>query len=85
MKKMLITAIAIVIALSATGCKNNQYTAEGKCNGDTIITDDGNVWECENDIKGEWTDVIIRFDDNGTKDDITDDIILSVNYKEYIK
>lgn len=84
MKKLIIITLALVSVMTATSCKSSVYTAEGKsyeCG--IIVTDDGNEWHCENDINGNGTEVIVRFDNNGTPSDITDDIVLSVNYKEY--
>lgn len=84
MKKFIIVTIAALLTASATSCKSSVYTAEGKSypNG-RIVTADGNEWHYENDINGNGTEVIVRFDNNGTPSKITDDIILSVNYKEY--
>ena len=84
MKKLIIITLALVSVMSITSCKSTTYTAEGKAypNG-RIVTVDGNEWRCENDINGNGTEVIVRFNNNGTPSKITDDIILSVNYKEY--
>lgn len=83
MKKLIIITLALV-SVMATSCKSSVYTAEGKSypNG-RIVTADGNEWQVEHCINGEGTEVIVRFDNNGTPSKITDDIILSVNYKEY--
>jgi hypothetical protein len=52
------------------------YTVQGLVmdNGD-IITTDGNIWSYDTDIKGC---VSITFSDYGTTDDITDDVIISI-------
>lgn len=83
MKKLIIITLALV-SVMATSCKSSVYTAEGKSypNG-RIVTADGNEWQVEHYINGYGTEVIVRFDNNGTPSKITDDIILSVNYKEY--
>lgn len=84
MKKLIIIALTAIIAVSATSCKSTTYTAEGISYEDgRIVTADGNEWQVEHHIKGNGTEVIVRFDNNGTPSEISDDIILSVNYKEY--
>lgn len=52
------------------------YTVQGLVmdNGD-IITTDGNIWSYDTDIKGC---VSITFSDYGTPNDITDDVIISI-------
>ena len=52
------------------------YTAQGLVmdNGD-IITTDGNIWSYDTDIKGC---ISITFSDYGTIDDVTDDVIISI-------
>ena len=54
-----------------------QYTVDGLCldDGYTIITADGNEWSCDTDIKGC---AKITFNDNGTIDNIYDDIIIDI-------
>lgn len=52
------------------------YVVDGLCLDDgTIITTDGNVWEYDTDIRGC---AVITFSDNGTVDNIYDDIIISI-------
>lgn len=83
MKKLIIITLALV-SVMATSCKSSVYTAEGISYEDgRIVTADGNEWQVEHCIDGNGTEVIVRFDNNGTPSKITDDIILSVNYKEY--
>lgn len=85
MKRTITFALALTLALSSIGCtKHRQYTTDGTYYLDgTVITEDGNKWDYDTDtINGDGIAVIVRFDNNGTID-ITDDIILSVNYKEY--
>lgn len=86
MKRLITFSLALILALSSISCtsKNTQYTTDGVyyCDG-TVITEDGNEWSYDSyTINGDGIAVIVRFDNNGTID-ITDDIILSVNYKEY--
>mgnify|MGYP004460657829 CR=1 FL=1 len=84
MKKFIIITLAALLTASATSCKSSVYTAEGISYEDgRIVTADGNEWQVEHCINGDGTEVIVRFDNNGTPNKITDDIILSVNYKEY--
>lgn len=86
MKRSITLALALTLALSSISCtsKHTQYTTDGTYYLDgTVITKDGNKWSYDTDtINGDGIAVIVRFDNNGTID-ITDDIILSVNYKEY--
>ena len=86
--KRSILALALILALSSfVGCtsKHRQYTTEGiYYHNGTIVTKDGNEWGYDTDtINGDGIAVIVHFDNNNTIIDITDDIILSVNYKEY--
>ena len=87
MKRSITLALALTLALSSISCtsKHTQYTTDGIYYLDgTVITEDGNKWSYDTDtINGDGIAVIVRFDNNGTMNDITDDIILSINYKEY--
>ena len=62
------------------------YTAYGRYYTDgTVITNDGNEWGYMTDLISDKTPtdgmpVLIGFDDNGTPNDITDDIILGLVY-----
>ena len=63
-----------------------RYTAYGRYYLDgTVITEDGNEWGYATDSISDKTPtnampVWVGFDDNGTPDDITDDIILGLVY-----
>ena len=63
-----------------------RYTAYGRYYTDgTVITNDGNEWGYTTDTISEQTPydnmpIWIGFDDNGTPNDITDDIILGLVY-----
>lgn len=65
---------------------HNKYTAYGRYYTDgTVITNDGNEWAystdlISNQIPTNDTPVWVGFDDNGTPNDITDDIILGLVY-----
>lgn len=57
---------------------HGRYYTEGK-----LITDDGNIWSYSQDIISDepsynYQPVYIGFDDNGTPDDISDDIVLGL-------
>jgi hypothetical protein len=85
MKRSILALALILVLSSSVGCtKHRQYTTDGTYYLDgTVITEDGNKWSYDTDtINGDGIAVIVRFDNNGTID-ITDDIILSINYKEY--
>lgn len=65
---------------------HTRYTQYGRfyTNG-TLITDDGNEWEYFTDTVSDITvydnmPVWVAFDDNGTPDNVTDDIILGMVY-----
>ena len=68
MKKLLIIALA---CLCLTGCAEHNdptvYSAHANCK---IITEDGNIWEY---------DGAVMFDNNGTPDNIYDDIIVGLS------
>lgn len=87
MKRSILALALILVLSSSVGCtsKHRQYTTNGTYFPDGIvITEDGNEWSYDiATIRGDAVAVIVCFDNNGTIIDITDDIILSVNYKEY--
>ena len=66
MKKLL---IAVLAALCLSGCsvESTVYSAYAHCE---IITEDGNIWEY---------DGAVMFDNNGTPDNIYDDIIVGLS------
>jgi hypothetical protein len=88
MKKVM--AILILCALCTSGCApkepliHTRYTANGRYYTDgTVVTADGNEWTYSTDIISDKTPydgmpVSIGFDDNGTADNITDDIVLGL-------
>lgn len=66
MKKLLVIALACMLL---TGCairNESVYSAHAHCE---IITEDGNIWEYDGEV---------MFDNNGTPDDIYDDIIVGL-------
>lgn len=93
-KPLLIATLAIATALtfgfyigkSKVEPTHNKYTAYGRYYTDgTVITNDGNEWAYSTDLISNQTPtndmpVWVGFDDNGTPDDITDDIILGLVY-----
>lgn len=82
MKKNIITILLASALLS--GCsapqEHHYYAASGYYYTDgTIITDDGNIWGFQTDtITENETRVKVVFDNNGTPEIITDDIIRNV-------
>lgn len=96
MKKLLALAIMFYAAFLLVGCnvqeepasqvESQQYTAYGRYYTDgTVITNDGNEWEfstytISNRTPYDSMPVWVGFDDNGTPDNITDDIILGLVY-----
>ena len=87
--------LSVGAILMSTGCstkaelpkpETQQYTAYGRYYTDgTVITNDGNEWNYTIDTISDKTPtdampVWVGFDDNGTPDDITDDIILGLVY-----
>lgn len=95
MKKLLALTLVVGAFLMTTGCADRQKTApkvhtryvtQGHyyANG-TVITTDGNIWDYHTDIISDKPSydhqaVNVGFDDNGTLDDITDDIILGLTW-----
>ena len=94
MKKLIALTLVVGAFLMTIGCTKTetpkhepaQYTAYGRyyTNG-TVITNDGNMWEYSADTISDKTPtdampVWVAFEDNGTPDDITDDIILGLVY-----
>lgn len=63
---------------------SKQYMTTGRYYTDgSVITDDGNIWDYRTDIISEKQSydnepVYVCFDDNGTKNDIYDDVIIGV-------
>lgn len=92
MKKILSLALILCGLAILGGCESapqedhTRYTAYGRYYTDgTVITNDGNEWAYSTDTISDKTPtdampVWIGFDDNGTADDITDDIILGLVY-----
>jgi hypothetical protein len=92
MKKLLALTLTVGALLISTACtatpepETKSYTTYGRyyTNG-TVITDDGNEWSYTTDTISDKTPtdhmpVWIGFDDNGTPDDITDDVVLGLVY-----
>ena len=93
MKKLCCTAILLCTIIALVGCAteptpntHTRYTAYGRYYTDgTVITNDGNMWDYATDTISDQTPtdympIWIGFDDNGTPDNIYDDIILGVVY-----
>lgn len=89
MKKLL---AILVLILSLTGCGvaqevepiHTRYTTDGRYYTiGEVITDDGNIWEYQTNTISDKPSydgqpVWVAFDDNGTPDEIEDDIILGL-------
>ena len=96
MKKLLALILVMGAFLMSTGCTTTKeptpksepqtYTAYGRYYTDgTVITNDGDEWGYTADTISDLTPadnmpVWIAFNDNGTPDDITDDVILGLVY-----
>lgn len=91
MKKLIALALVVGAFLMTAGCTNTEpahtrYVAQGHYYADgTVITTDGNIWDYQTDIISDKPSydhqaVNVGFDDNGTPDDITDDIILGLTW-----
>lgn len=87
----IVTALALGFHIGRSQVKpietsHNKYTAYGRYYTDgTVITNDGNEWAystdlISNQITTDNMPVWVGFDDNGTPNDITDDIILGIVY-----
>lgn len=76
--KKLLTIIATLVVLTSCAPSHNAYTMRGTvADSDLIVTVDGNAWEVSTDID-VGSAVVVTFDDNGTSNNIFDDIITSV-------
>ena len=96
MKRLFALTLAVGAFLITTGCttksepapqvESQTYTAYGRYYTEGIvITNDGNEWGYTTDSISDKTPtdnmpVWVGFDDNGTPEDITDDIILGLVY-----
>lgn len=86
---LVVGAIALLVGCGTkaeTPKVHTLYTAYGRYYTDgTVITNDGNLWGYSTDSISDKTPtdgmpVWVGMDDNGTPDDITDDIILGLVY-----
>ena len=76
--KKLIPIIITLVTLTSCASSHDTYTMRGRvADSDLIITDDGNAWGVTTDI-AVGSSVVVTFDDNGTYDNIFDDIITNV-------
>ena len=88
MNKFKIATLALAMAMCCTACgkEHTKYTMNGHYYTDeTVITSDGNKWDYSTDNISDKTPyngmaVKVVFDDNGTENNITDDIILGLVY-----
>lgn len=92
-KFRLVRAIALVSILALLGvvtrlavvqaAKPDYYVTYGEawCHGNTVWTDDGNIWDVDNPTNNDINEgarVRVLFSDNGTSDNIYDDVIIDV-------
>lgn len=65
------------ISLTMSGAKESEnYIVPGHHTNGTIITNDGNIWDCQTEMLNGAVHVV--FNDNGTPDNIYDDIIIDL-------
>ena len=84
MKKVLILCVCMLLLCGCAQPIHTRYTANGRyyTNG-TVVTDDGNEWSYDTDTISDkptydGMPVSVGFDDNGTPDNIYDDIVLGL-------
>lgn len=89
--KRLCSIVIILCTLALVGCTttpktHTRYTTYGRyyTNG-TVVTDDGNEWAYHTNTISDKTPtdampVWVAFDDNGTPNDIYDDVVLGLVY-----
>lgn len=92
MNKALRVIISLGAAITLVGCataiepEHTQYVAQGRYyTAGTVVTTDGNVWNyatntISDKIPFDGMPINVGFDDNGTPDNIYDDIILGVTW-----
>lgn len=92
--KKLVALILVMGAFLMSGCAtqkeepkiHTQYVAQGHYYADgTVITEDGNIWEYQTDVISDKPSydhqaVNVGFDDNGTPENIYDDVILGLTW-----
>lgn len=72
-------AIILLCALILTGCSAKEtanYVTAGYYTNGTVITDDGNIWDYQTEMRDGSVHVV--FNDNGTADNIYDDAIIDL-------
>ena len=73
-------AIIIICAIVLSGCsakETTNYVVQGNYYADgTVITNDGNIWDYQTEMPNG--NVHVVFNDNGTVDNIYDDIIVDL-------
>lgn len=78
MKKITFILFLCAIILSGCGAKEtSNYVAQGNYYSDgTVITNDGNIWDYQTEMSNG--NVHVVFNDNGTTNNIYDDIIVDL-------
>lgn len=76
--KKLIPIIITLVTLTSCAPSHDTYTMRGHvADSNLIVTVDGNAWEVSTDIDVGLS-VVVTFDNNGTSNNIFDDIITNV-------
>lgn len=76
--KKLIPIIITLVTLTSCAPLDSTYSMSGHvADSDLIVTEDGNAWGISTDI-AVGSAVVVTFDDNGTSNNIFDDIITNV-------
>lgn len=86
-KRLLALTLTVGALLISTACtaqaptpESQTYTAYGTYCGGAVVTNDGNGWGYTDKTIDPNTPVIVHFNDNGTPDNIKDDVILGLVY-----
>lgn len=74
---LLILAVAIQSKVQTDPVEHQQYTTTGYYYDGYVIRDDGHIWDYTSTYFVEPNNpVILKFDDNGTPEEVTDDYIV---------
>lgn len=76
MKKAILLLLCPFILIGCSARESTNYVASGYYADNTVITDDGNIWDYQTEMHDGSVHVV--FNDNGTADNIYDDIIIDL-------
>lgn len=77
MKKAILLLLCPFILIGCSARESANYVMPGHYYSDgTVITDDGNIWDYQTEMHDGSVHVV--FNDNGTADNIYDDIIIDL-------